>query len=100
MVEDQSGPYAAQSCRPVTLDAVTSKDIDEPMTDRFGVVYTIGPSPLEAKIVWVGTDDGLIHVTHDDGATWSDVTPPAMTHGARFRRLRRTLRRCNRIRLG
>jgi hypothetical protein len=58
---------------------VTAKDIDQPMTDRFGVVYSIGPSPLDAKTVWVGTDDGLIHVTRDDGANWKDVTPPAMT---------------------
>jgi hypothetical protein len=64
---------------PKTLDPVTAKDIDQPMTDRFGVVYTIGPSPLDAKTVWVGTDDGLIHVTRDDGANWKDVTPPAMT---------------------
>ena len=64
---------------PQTLDAVTAKDIDETMTDRFGVVYTIGPSPLDAKTIWVGTDDGLIHVTRDDGAHWNDVTPPAMT---------------------
>jgi hypothetical protein len=27
----------------------------------------------------VGTDDGLIHLTRDDGAHWNDVTPPAMT---------------------
>jgi len=64
---------------PTTLDAVTAKDIDQQMTDRFGVVYSIGPSPLDAKTVWVGTDDGLIHVTHDDGKTWQNVTPPAMT---------------------
>ncbi len=64
---------------PETLDPITAKDIDEPMTDRFGVVYTIGPSPLDAKTVWVGTDDGLIYVTRDDGAHWNDVTPPAMT---------------------
>ncbi|HWG18938.1 MAG TPA: hypothetical protein VG225_00315 [Terracidiphilus sp.] len=64
---------------PKTLDPVTAKDIDEPMTNRFGVVYTIGPSPLDAKTVWVGTDDGLIHVTRDDGANWKDVTPPALT---------------------
>jgi photosystem II stability/assembly factor-like uncharacterized protein len=64
---------------PATLDPVTAKDIDEPMTDRFGVVYTIGPSPLDAKRVWIGTDDGLIYMTRDDGAHWSDVTPPAMT---------------------
>jgi photosystem II stability/assembly factor-like uncharacterized protein len=64
---------------PTTLDPVAARDIDQPMKDRFGVVYTIGPSPLDAKTVWVGTDDGLIHVTHDDGATWSNVTPPPMT---------------------
>ena len=64
---------------PATLDPITAKDIDEPMTDRFGVAYTIGPSPLDARTVWVGTDDGLIHVTRDDGAQWTDVTPPPLT---------------------
>ncbi len=39
------------------------------MKDRFGVVYTISPSPLEAKTVWIGTDDGLMQKTTDDGAT-------------------------------
>ena len=64
---------------PKNLDAVTATDIDQPMTDRFGVVYTISPSPLDAKSVWVGTDDGLIQRTTDDGATWQNVTPPSMT---------------------
>lgn len=64
---------------PAGLDPVTAKNIDEPMTDRFGVVYSIGPSPISATTVWVGTDDGLIHVTHDDGKTWNNVTPPSMT---------------------
>ena len=64
---------------PKTLDAITATDIDQPMTDRFGVVYTISPSPLDQKLVWIGTDDGLIQVTTDDGANWKDVTPPEMT---------------------
>ncbi len=64
---------------PANLDPVTAKDIDQPMTSRFGVVYSIGPSPLRAATVWVGTDDGLIHVTRDDGRNWQNVTPPAMT---------------------
>lgn len=64
---------------PKNLDPVTARDIDEKMTDRFGVVYAIGPSPLDAKTVWVGTDDGSIHVTRDDGAHWNNVTPPEMT---------------------
>ena len=64
---------------PANLDSLTAKDIDQPMTDRFGVVYSISPSPLQATMVWAGTDDGLIHVTRDDGKSWSDVTPHAMT---------------------
>jgi photosystem II stability/assembly factor-like uncharacterized protein len=64
---------------PMTLDPITAKDIDQRMTERFGVVYTISPSPRDARTVWVGTDDGLIHVTRDDGANWSNVTPPEMT---------------------
>src|SRR5580692_10073297 len=64
---------------PANLDPVTATDIDQTMTNRFGVVYTISPSPLSATTVWVGTDDGLIQVTRDDGKTWIDLTPPAMT---------------------
>ena len=64
---------------PPTLDPLTAKDIDQPMTTRFGVVYTISPSPLDPKTVWVGTDDGLIHVTRDDGTTWTDITPKPLT---------------------
>ena len=64
---------------PKNLDAATAQDVDEKMTDRFGVVYTISPSPLDAKTVWAGTDDGLIWNTTDDGAHWNNLTPPAMT---------------------
>jgi photosystem II stability/assembly factor-like uncharacterized protein len=64
---------------PATLDPITAKDIDQTMKDRFGVVYTIGPSPLQAATIWVGTDDGLIYVTRDDGKNWTAVTPPEMT---------------------
>jgi photosystem II stability/assembly factor-like uncharacterized protein len=64
---------------PANLDPITAKDIDQAMTDRFGVVYSIGPSPLQAATVWVGTDDGLVYVTRDDGKTWKDVTPPPNT---------------------
>jgi len=64
---------------PKGLDAKTAKDIDEVMTDRFGVVYALAASPLSATTVWAGTDDGLIYVTTDDGKTWKPVTPPALT---------------------
>jgi len=41
-----------------------------------GVIYAVAPSPLDLKRIWAGTDDGLIHLTADGGAHWSDVTPP------------------------
>ncbi len=44
-----------------------------------GVVYTIGPSFTRVNLIWAGTDDGLIWVTHDGGAHWRNVTPPALT---------------------
>jgi photosystem II stability/assembly factor-like uncharacterized protein len=43
-----------------------------------GVIYTIAPSYRDVNRIWVGTDDGLIHVTADGGTTWKDVTPPAV----------------------
>ena len=43
---------------------------------RRGVVYTIAPSYVDSNMVWAGTDDGLIHVTRNGGATWRNVTPP------------------------
>ena len=50
-----------------------------PANARRGVIYTIAPSPVSAPTVWIGTDDGLIQVTTDDGATWRNVTPPDVT---------------------
>ncbi|HYV83612.1 MAG TPA: hypothetical protein VE931_08870 [Pyrinomonadaceae bacterium] len=52
---------------------------DAPADKRRGVIYTIAPSPLRAPTIWIGTDDGLIHLTRDDGKTWQNVTPPEMT---------------------
>jgi photosystem II stability/assembly factor-like uncharacterized protein len=45
---------------------------------RRGVIYAVGPSPLDVDLIWAGTDDGLVHVTRDGGLSWSDVTPPGL----------------------
>src|SRR6185437_8382298 len=59
---------------PSTLDATTVAD-NLHQGARRGVVYSIGSSPLNAKLLWVGTDDGLVWRTDDAGAHWSNVTP-------------------------
>ena len=62
---------------PANLDEATAADAPE--GKRRGVIYTIAPSPLRAPTIWVGTDDGYIHVTKDDGKNWENITPPALT---------------------
>ena len=38
------------------------------------VVYAFEESPLTAGLLWVGTNDGLVHVSRDHGANWENVT--------------------------
>jgi photosystem II stability/assembly factor-like uncharacterized protein len=48
-----------------------------------GVIYTVAPSPRSLNTIWVGSDDGLIHVTQDGGKTWTNVTPPGLVPWAK-----------------
>jgi photosystem II stability/assembly factor-like uncharacterized protein len=43
--------------------------------EYYDVVFALAESPLKKGMLWAGTDDGLLHVTTDDGATWARVTP-------------------------
>jgi len=43
-----------------------------------GTITALSASPLDVDMIWAGTDDGHIQVTVDGGATWSNVTPPAV----------------------
>ena len=59
---------------PITLD-VTGEE-------HFSVLYEIQESLLEPGVVWVGANDGPVHVTRDGGSTWTDVTPSGIgPHG-------------------
>ena len=44
-----------------------------------GVINAVAPSFKDAKLIWAGTDDGLIHLTRDGGKTWHEVTPRDLT---------------------
>ncbi|MGH9476345.1 MAG: WD40/YVTN/BNR-like repeat-containing protein [Terriglobales bacterium] len=49
-----------------------------------GTITALAPSPLDAQLIWAGTDDGLVQVTSDGGATWKNVTPPGIRPWARI----------------
>lgn len=37
-------------------------------------IRTISESPVQKDVIWVGSDDGLVHITQDGGTTWTNVT--------------------------
>ena len=47
----------------------------------YGTIYYLAESPHEAGTLWAGSDDGLVHISRDDGATWVDVTPDGLEDG-------------------
>jgi photosystem II stability/assembly factor-like uncharacterized protein len=47
---------------------------DNTGVETYCTVFVIAESPLQKGLIWAGSDDGLVHLTQDGGATWSDVT--------------------------
>lgn len=46
--------------------------------ESYNNLFNIEESPLKEGVIWVGSDDGLVHVTQDGGKTWTNVTPKGM----------------------
>src|SRR5205085_3050265 len=47
---------------------------DNTGVEVFGTVFTLAESPKQKGVLWAGSDDGLVHVSKDDGKTWANVT--------------------------
>ncbi len=47
--------------------------IDNSTAENNTTIFTISESPLDENIIWVGTDDGNIHVTADGGRSWTKL---------------------------
>ena len=41
--------------------------------EYYNTIYSVAESPAQRGVIWVGLDDGNLHVTRDDGATWTRV---------------------------
>ncbi|HSS45501.1 MAG TPA: glycosyl hydrolase, partial [Thermoanaerobaculia bacterium] len=52
---------------PITTD-ITGVEV-------YDTIFALAESPLEPGVIWAGSDDGLVHVTRDNGKSWPDVTP-------------------------
>ena len=51
---------------------------DNTSVEYYCTIFAAQESPLKEGLLWVGSDDGLIHVTRDGGKTWDNVTPKGM----------------------
>ena len=40
----------------------------------YGTLTTISESPFDERLIYVGSDDGMVHCTRDGGRTWSDIS--------------------------
>ncbi len=60
---------------PVSADMSGAETADD--------ILDIQVSPIDPSVYWVGTDDGLVQLTRDAGAHWTNVTSPLFPHWGR-----------------
>jgi photosystem II stability/assembly factor-like uncharacterized protein len=75
-----SGDLARQTW---DVPANTGKYASTVTASPLGSITALSPSPRDIKVLWAGTDDGVIQVTMDGGAKWTNVTPPVVKPWAR-----------------
>ncbi len=51
---------------------------DDTSIEYYNTIFTFAESPVQAGVLWAGADDGLIHVSRNNGETWTEVTPDGM----------------------
>ena len=61
--------------QPASLQPLPQAQQDE----RRGVIYAVAASYKTTQTIWAGTDDGLVWITRDGGANWTQITPPGLT---------------------
>ncbi len=61
---------------PITLDTT--------YVEHYATIFAFTESPHEQGVFWAGSDDGLVHISRDGGASWDDVTPPGLPEWTRI----------------
>ncbi|MFI5135421.1 MAG: WD40/YVTN/BNR-like repeat-containing protein, partial [Chitinophagales bacterium] len=54
---------------------------DNTGAEVYADIFAFAESDVQAGIFWAGSDDGMIHVSKDDGKNWDDVTIPSSQMG-------------------
>lgn len=67
------------SGEPITRD-VTGEEF-------YSTLYAVRESPRAAGVIWAGANDGPVHVTRDNGKSWTNVTPAGLPPGGRVQNI-------------
>ena len=71
--------YQVVPGNPITRD-VTGEEV-------YSSIYSMDESTVEGGVIWVGANDGPVHVTRDSGKTWKNVTPKDLPPGGRVQNI-------------
>ena len=55
---------------------------DNTGAEYYGTIFAFAESPIERGLFWAGSDDGLVHISQDEGQTWQNVTPSELPEWA------------------
>jgi photosystem II stability/assembly factor-like uncharacterized protein len=70
-----------QSWEPISPDLTRNDKAKQKggrLEEYYSTIFTIAESRRERGLIWVGSDDGLVHLTRNGGRDWQNVTPPAL----------------------
>jgi photosystem II stability/assembly factor-like uncharacterized protein len=56
---------------------------DNSSAEYYDTIFAVAESPLQKDLLWVGTDDGLVHLSKDGGKNWSNITPKQLHEWSR-----------------
>ena len=51
---------------------------DNTGAEYYGTIFAFAESPIDRGLLWAGSDDGLVHVSRDNGNSWQNITPPGL----------------------
>jgi photosystem II stability/assembly factor-like uncharacterized protein len=58
--------------------------LDDSGTEYYDTIFALAESPITKGLLWVGTDDGFIQITRDEGKNWTNITPKDLPEWSRI----------------
>jgi len=76
---DRVSPDLTRNDPKTTGDSGGPITLDQTGAEYHATIFAFTESPVEPGVLWAGSDDGLIHVSRDNGKKWTNVTPRAIS---------------------